>query len=152
MLGDFTGERRSGIDAKHDFFVLKVDDFPDEVRFFVHHLPEPELRHGIRIVFSPTRTPVGVALATAAALAAAVSGQGELLDYDVNFVLPHITDPGRFIAAMKLTSESPDFSQACLQWVRHSAGRLELCAYLPGHLLPTSATQKRRLPEHPLCR
>ncbi len=100
------------------YWVLMPDDLPDEVRFFIHenreHLPFDPLT----AVFSPARTPVGVTVAAAAAISAAIEGRGQLVDLEIRFVEPPVDDPRRFVEMTKRPPSDTPFARACLDWVR----------------------------------
>jgi hypothetical protein len=72
----------------------------------------------IEAVVSPTRTCVGVVLATAIALGAASASGGEFIDEEI-VMLDGITwDPARFIELARLTDGAGDFEARCEQFLR----------------------------------
>jgi len=117
-LGDRDDPSLSEPVSGRGYLVLKPDSLTDEVFFFVHdgrrHLPSEPLR----AVFSPARTPVGVTLATSAAIAAAIEGRGELIDLEIRFVEPPVADPMEFVKMTMLPPREKPFGEACLDWVR----------------------------------
>lgn len=69
-------------------------------------------------VFSPTRTCVGVVVATALALAAAVQGAGEFIDDEIKMLRPPVTDPRRVIERTRLPGRETDFAGRCERYLR----------------------------------
>lgn len=72
----------------------------------------------IEAVVSPTRTCVGVVLATAVALGAAVAGGGEFVDMEIVMLDGVAWDPDRFIELARLPDGIGDFAARCEQFMR----------------------------------
>ncbi len=100
------------------YSVLRPDDLPDEVFFFVHDIRKYLPSDPLTAVFSPARTPVGVTVAAAAAISAAIEGGGEFVDLEIRFVEPPVGDPREFVEMTKRPSSDKPFARACLHWVR----------------------------------
>lgn len=72
-------------------------------------------------VFSPTRTCVGVVLATALALATAHHGCGEFLDLQIRMLETGESDPGEALARTKLVEPGTRFVAQCERYMRQFA-------------------------------
>lgn len=69
-------------------------------------------------VFSPTRTCVGVVLATALSLAAADHGCGEFLDLEIRMIDPPESEPTIFTERTRLKERGADFDSQCERYIR----------------------------------
>ncbi|MBW8484019.1 hypothetical protein [Actinomadura parmotrematis] len=77
------------------------------------HRPEDP----VELSASPTRTCVGVVLAAAIALAAAIEGHGEFIA-EIPLLPAPITDPHRFIERTRLHDPGEDFATQCEKYLR----------------------------------
>jgi hypothetical protein len=100
------------------YFVLRLDGLPDEVFFFVYDGRKYRPADPLVANFSPSRTPVGVTVAISATIAAAIEGQGELIDLNIRFLESPVADPRQFVELTKLRPGDKPFRNACLDWVR----------------------------------
>ncbi|WP_405021327.1 hypothetical protein OHV05_34880 [Kitasatospora sp. NBC_00070] len=73
---------------------------------------------GVQVVVSPTRTCVGVVLATAVALSAASASGGKFVDEEIVMLDRVARDPARFIELAHLADTSGDFGARCEQFMR----------------------------------
>lgn len=73
---------------------------------------------GIDAFVSPTRTCVGVVLATAIALGAASASGGKFIDMNIVMLDEISWDPARFIELARLTDGGGDFEARCEQFMR----------------------------------
>ena len=109
----------SGAHRSVDRFDLELRSPPDRARVrVVDHGRRGRGGDGTTMAISPQRTPVGVLLATAAALAAATVGEGEFVDLDLRLVDPPITDPQAFVDRTRLQPTDLPLAAAALAWVR----------------------------------
>jgi hypothetical protein len=76
--------------------------------------PEPS----VQAVVSPTRTCVGVVLATAVALGAAIAAGGEFVDLEIVMLDGVVWDPTRFIERARLSDGIGDLASRCEQFMR----------------------------------
>jgi hypothetical protein len=76
----------------------------------------------IEAVVSPTRTCVGVVLATAIALGAASASGGEFVDVEIVMLDGVAWDPARFIELARLADGAGDFEARCEQFMRQFPG------------------------------
>jgi hypothetical protein len=74
-----------------------IMDFTDAFRE-----PPPDFGAPIEAVVSPTRTCVGVVVATAVALGAAIASGGRFVDTEIGMLGRHEWDPARFIDRARL--------------------------------------------------
>ena len=72
----------------------------------------------VEAVVSPTRTCVGVVLATAIALGAASASGGEFIDAEIVMLDGISWDPARFIELARLTDGAGGFEARCEQFMR----------------------------------
>jgi hypothetical protein len=73
---------------------------------------------GIEAAVSPTRTCVGVVLATAVALGAAIASGGKFVDVEIVMLDGVAWDPARFIELAGLPDGVGDFAARCEQFMR----------------------------------
>ncbi|MFP3964298.1 hypothetical protein SMC26_18405 [Actinomadura fulvescens] len=76
----------------------------------------------VEAVVSPTRTCVGVVLATSVALGAATVSGGAFVDIEIAMLDARDWDPGRFIEAARLTGGAGPFEERCERFMRQFAG------------------------------
>jgi hypothetical protein len=72
----------------------------------------------VEAVVSPTRTCVGVVLATAVALGAAIASGGEFVDIELMMLDEPVEDPARFIESARLSGGAGDLAERCEQFMR----------------------------------
>lgn len=72
----------------------------------------------IEAIVSPTRTCVGVVLATAVALGAAIASDGEFVDIEIVMLDGVAWEPAHFIELARLTEGVGDFGERCEQFMR----------------------------------
>lgn len=116
-VGDFA--TLSDPDRSVQHFELELRGHPDRVLALV--VDHEELGwggNGVTVDFSPHRTPVGVLLAVAAALASATVGSGEFVDLNIRFVDPPLSDPRTFIQRCRLERGDQPLASSALAWVR----------------------------------
>lgn len=92
---------------------FRLTDRADLARFFV-----AQDEGMVDAVFSPTRTCVGVVLATALSLAAADHGCGEFLDLEIRMLDPLESEPSIFTQCTRLTERGTDFDLQCERYLR----------------------------------
>ncbi|WP_327287379.1 hypothetical protein [Streptomyces sp. NBC_01198] len=73
---------------------------------------------GVEAIVSPTRTCVGVVLATAVALSAAAASGGEFVDLEIMMLDGVAWDPARFVELARLTDAVGGFDARCEQFMR----------------------------------
>jgi hypothetical protein len=78
----------------------------------------PHGEEGMVLSVSPSRTCVGVALATAVALAAALVSGGDFIDGEIRMLRPAVRDPRSVVDRTRLTSSSPDLASAAEKYLR----------------------------------
>jgi hypothetical protein len=78
----------------------------------------------VEAVFSPSRTCVGVVLATALSLAIAERARGDFVDNQIRMLDPGVSDPEAFVERTKLAEEGTDLDAQCELFMRQFA-RLE---------------------------
>lgn len=100
-----------------DFFEFRLGQSGDKAWFLVAE-GESDDEDVVEAVFSPTRTCVGVVLATALSLAAAHHGRGEFLDREIGMLEPDESDPEAVLARTKLTEPGSDFAAQCERYMR----------------------------------
>ncbi|GAB2828779.1 hypothetical protein GCM10027176_36220 [Actinoallomurus bryophytorum] len=100
------------------FFEADIAGFSErtQVMLIDHHMGEED--SPVEAVVSPTRTCVGVVLATGFGLAAAIIGQGEIVDDEVGMLRPPIEDPLTFIERTRLAGRQGDFALQCERFMR----------------------------------
>ncbi len=79
-----------------------------------HH---PHGEEGMVLTVSPSRTCVGVTVATGIALAAALVSGGDFIS-EIRMLRPPVLDPRSVIARTRLTSSSPDLAAATEKYLR----------------------------------
>jgi hypothetical protein len=72
----------------------------------------------VEAVVSPSRTCVGVVLAIGLGLAAAITGQGEIVHDEIHMLRPPIEDPVTFIERTRLAKPGEDFAHQCERFMR----------------------------------
>lgn len=108
LAGDMIGGEMSA--GNYDFHLAEHADL---ARFFV--APDDGM---VDAVFSPTRTCVGVVLATALGLAAADHGCGEFLDLEIRMLDPIVSEPTIFAHSTRLKEPGTDFDLQCERYLR----------------------------------
>lgn len=108
LASDTIGGRMSA--GNYDFHLA---DRADLARFFV-----AQDEGMVDAVFSPTRTCVGVVLATALSLAAADHGCGEFLDLEIRMIDPIVSEPSIFAHSTRLKEPGTDFDLQCERYLR----------------------------------
>lgn len=97
-------------------FDFRVATSGDLARFFV--APDEGM---LDAVFTPTRTCVGVVVATALALATALHGCGEFIDLEIRMLDPGESDPEAMIEQTRLVDPGADFAAQCERYMRQFA-------------------------------
>jgi hypothetical protein len=72
----------------------------------------------VDVCVSPHRTCVGLAVATALALAAAKLGNGDFIDIEIMMLQPPVSRPDRVIELTKLPDNGSDFVERCERYMR----------------------------------
>lgn len=102
-------------------FEIDVPTTGDSVRLTVidyHHEQFDENRRQREAVFSPTRTCVGVVVATALALATAQLTHGEYIDEEIRMLQPEVHEPEQVIQHTQLPKSDTDFATQCEKYLR----------------------------------
>jgi hypothetical protein len=94
-------------------FALADDRFDDTVIGFAVVFPDDW-----RLVVSPRRDGRSIVTGLGVALAAAMDGDGTLIDDDLRLIRPPEPDPHRFLASTRADSPSASFDAACLAYLR----------------------------------
>lgn len=95
------------------YFEFRIPETGDSAWFFV--AAEEGM---LDAVFSPTRTCVGVVLATALALATAYHGRGAFLDREIRMLETGESDPEEVVTRTKLAQPGILFTVQCEQYMR----------------------------------
>lgn len=109
------------------FYDIDIPATGDGVRLMViDFIGEASIDDDRHAVFSPSRTPVGITVATGLALATAQLGDGEFVDDEIRMLTPPVRDPDEVISRTRLEGPADDFVGQCTKYLRQFPGSTEL--------------------------
>jgi hypothetical protein len=101
------------------FYDIEVTTTSDAIRLMViDFIGEASIDDDRHAVFSPSRTCVGVTVATGLALAAAQLADGEFVDDEIRMLTPPVREPDEFIGRTRLSGPADAFAVQCVKYAR----------------------------------